>query len=78
MTTNKTLIAHNNTVLSLLYLSDNIFASSSGDSTIKFWNTTTGVVTKTFTGHSGCVWSLAMLSDSTLVSGGGVMPRLAS
>ena len=63
---------HTNYVYGLKLLSFDILVSSSSDKTLKVWNTTSGLLIRTFTGHtSGTLWSLDLLSDGqTLVSGG--------
>ncbi|NEN92807.1 MAG: protein kinase, partial [Okeania sp. SIO3H1] len=48
-----------------------IFASSSADSSIKIWQADTCVSLKTLRGHSGGVYSIAFTSDAQAIASGG-------
>ena len=50
-------------------LQDGTLASGSGDYTIRLWDTTKGISTKTLSGHTNHVRCLAVLQDGTLASG---------
>jgi WD40 repeat protein len=70
---NKTIIRtfkeHTNFIYSLVWKDGIKFASSSGDETIKIWNTEEVKSTKVLIGHVGNVWSIDWKGD-VLVSGG--------
>ncbi|MDY7009048.1 MAG: serine/threonine-protein kinase [Cyanobacteriota bacterium] len=53
------------------YPQNQIFASSSADSSIKIWQTGSCVSLKTLRGHSGGVYSVAFTSDAQAIASGG-------
>jgi WD40 repeat protein len=55
--------------LSVVFDSNNVLASGSGDNTIKLWNKYTGDLLRTLTGHGSVVWSVAFDSINILASG---------
>jgi hypothetical protein len=59
--------AHSAIVLSLCRLTDNTFASSSGDNTIKICNLD-GTVLRKFKEHTNWVWQVIKLDDNTIAS----------
>ena len=63
----RTISIHSAVVLTLCRLSENSFASGSGDNTIKVSNLE-GVVAQTLTGHTGWVWQLITLNNFFIVS----------
>lgn len=58
---------HSAIVLSLCRLTDNVFASSSGDNTIKI-SSLDGTVLKTLEGHTNWVWKVIKLDDNIIAS----------
>ena len=52
-------------------LQDGTLASGRYDYTIRLWDTTKGISTKTLRGNTNNVWCLAVLQDGTLASGSG-------
>ena len=69
----KTLMAHADSVNSVVFSSDgNTIASSSNDRTIALWNANTGELLRTLTGHIENVNTVAFSPDGkTIASGGG-------
>jgi WD40 repeat protein len=57
---NVTLTGHTNYIYVLKYLSTGELASGSGDTTIKIWNTTSGLLIKTLTGNTRGVLRIIM------------------
>ena len=60
---------HDDIINSLVVLPNGDIASSSGDSTIKIWNTTTYECKKTLEGHTDWIRSLVVLRNGDLASG---------
>ncbi|KGO46196.1 hypothetical protein PEX1_048850 [Penicillium expansum] len=68
---NNTLEGHSRLVTSVAFSRDGKFViSGSDDHTIKFWNTITGAIDKTFYGHSSSVTCVASSPDGRLVASG--------
>ena len=67
----KTLIGHNNAVFSVAFNTDATqIVSGSADSTIKIWDSETGLCLKTLTGHNNWVRSVAFNTDATQIISG--------
>jgi WD40 repeat protein len=63
-----TLIGHRSWILSLAQINDEIFASGSDDSSIKLWNTSNWMETRTLKTY-GPVYSMTLLLNGDLISG---------
>lgn len=59
---------HTDIITSILPLDEKLFASSSGDRTIKVWDIDSGYCMGTISGHFKDIWGLARISDSTIAS----------
>jgi WD40 repeat protein len=62
---------HTNGVWDLVQISDDLLASSSGDTTVRIWNLTTNTCKFNLTGHTSGVFGLKQINSSILASGSG-------